>query len=469
MSNEPSDFLTGELDETHDPDLKSWVDSANDPATDFPLQNMPFGVGLLEGSDQPPFPCVALGDQVVDLLAVLESGLLGEPEDEAEAAEMEEVLITPWVDSEAWGGIRSRLIELFSHGNTELKNDRKARMLALRPMKSVRMLLPMDPPANYTDFYASIHHATNVGRMFRPDQPLLPNYKWVPIGYHGRASSVVPSGMPVRRPYGQTKADDPAGGMGGGATTPPEFGPCKMLDYELEMGLVAGIGNLLSEPITIDAAREFLFGMVLLNDWSARDIQKWEYQPLGPFLAKNFATTISPWVVTMDALKPFRCAAAKREAGDPAPLPYLNDPYDQDFGAYDIQMEAYIRTEAMRKKGVEAHRLSRGNLKDLYWTPGQLVTHHTSNGCNLEPGDLLGTGTVSGPTPESRGCLLELTWDGPGKPRVPIQLPGGETRTFLQDGDEVIFRAFCERPGFRRIGFGECRGEIVKAFKSDLD
>ncbi len=459
MATRPSDHFTGELDETHDPDLKSWVESANDPRTDFPLQNLPFGVGVLEGTDLPPFPCVALGDQVVDLYAVLEAGLLGEAEDDQDAAEFEELLAAPWLDPGAWGGVRSRLVELFSHGNTELKNDRKARTLALRPMKSVRMLLPMDPPGNYTDFYASIHHATRVGSMFRPENPLLPNYKWVPIGYHGRASSVVVSGTEVVRPRGQIKADDPAGGP----ATPPVFGPSKMLDYELEMGLVAGLGSGLGEPVPIAEARDFLFGMVLLNDWSARDIQKWEYQPLGPFLAKNFATTISPWVVTADALRPFRCAAARREPGDPAPLDYLNDPYDQDFGAYDVTMEVYLLTERMRRAGAEPARLSTGNLRDLYWTPAQLIAHHTSNGCNLEAGDLLGTGTVSGPTPESRGCLLELTWDGPGRPRTPIQLPGGETRTFLQDGDEVIFRAFCEKPGFRRIGFGECRGIIRPA------
>jgi fumarylacetoacetase len=447
------------LDETHDASLKSWIESANDPATDFPLQNLPFGIGLIEGADLGPFPCVALGDQVIDLFALLEAGLLVDSDDEDEMLEFEEFLGMPWTDPGAWSGVRARLVELFSAGNNELKNDKKARTLALRPMKSVRMLLPADPIPNYTDFYASIHHAKNVGSMFRPDNPLLPNYKWVPIGYHGRASSVVTSGTEIVRPKGQTKADDAPGA----SVTPPTFGPCKMLDYELEMGIIVGPGNAMGEPIGIDEARSQIFGMVLLNDWSARDMQKWEYQPLGPFLAKNFATTISPWVVSVEALEPFRCAAAKRDAGDPAPMDYLNDKDDQASGAFDIQMEVFIRTAKMREAKVPEHRLSKGNLKDLYWTPAQLLTHHTSNGCNMDPGDLIGTGTVSGPTAESRGCLLELTWDAPGKPRVPVQLPGGETRTFLQDGDEVIFRAFCEKPGFRRIGFGECRGMISAA------
>lgn len=447
------------LDETHDPSLKSWLESANDPATDFPLQNLPFGIGVIEGADMLPFPCVALGDQAVDLYALLEAGLLGGSDNDEESMEFEEFLGSPWTDPAAWTGVRSRLVELFSAGNTELKNDKKARTMALRPMKSVRMLLPADPVPNYTDFYASVHHATNVGRMFRPDNPLLPNYKWVPIGYHGRASSVVASGAEIVRPCGQTKADDAPGA----APTPPAFGPCKMLDYELEMGLIVGPGNRMGEPISIDEAREHLFGMVLLNDWSARDMQKWEYQPLGPFLAKNFATTISPWVVTSDALEPFRCPAAKRDASDPAPMDYLNDPADQASGAFDVQLEVFILTPKMRSAKREPHRLSRGNLKDLYWTPAQLIAHHTSNGCNMDPADLIGTGTVSGPTPESRGCLLELTWDAPGKPRVPVQLPEGESRTFLQDGDEIIFRAFCEKPGYRRIGFGECRGVIKPA------
>ncbi|MBN8644943.1 MAG: fumarylacetoacetase [Planctomycetes bacterium] len=447
------------LDETHDVSLTSWLESANDPATDFPLQNLPFGIGVIEGADLGAFPCVALGDQCVDLFALMESGLLGEAEDDDSAAEFEDFLAAPWLDPQAWSGVRSRLVELFSSSNTELKNDRKARTLALRPMKSVRMLMPMDPVPNYTDFYASVHHATNVGRMFRPDNPLLPNYKWVPIGYHGRASSIVASGTPVVRPNGQTKSDDAPGA----APTPPSFGPCKMLDYELEMGLVIGPGTDLGHAVPIDEAWEQIFGMVLLNDWSARDVQKWEYQPLGPFLAKNFATSISPWVVTLDALEPFRTHAMKRDPGDPAPLPHLHDPYDQDFGAFDIRMEVLLQTAEMKKRSVAPHRLSLGNLKDLYWTPAQLVAHHTSNGCNLEPGDLMGTGTVSGPTPDSRGCLLELTWEGPGQPRKPIQLPTSESRTFLHDGDEVIFRAWCEREGFRRIGFGECRGVISPA------
>ena len=446
------------LDETHDPSLQSWVESANDPSTDFPLQNLPFGFATLKGTQEPPFPCVALGDQVIDLFALLEAGFF-ETEDEEEAMELEAILVSPWIDPGTWMYVRHRLVEIFTKGNRELQSDKKTLMLALRPMKAVTMLMPIDPVPNYTDFYASVHHASNVGAMFRPDNPLLPNYKWVPIGYHGRASSIVVSGTPIVRPNGQTKADDgPCA-----APTPPAFGPCKMLDYELEMGFFAGPGNAQGEPIAIGEARDHLFGMVLLNDWSARDMQKWEYQPLGPFLAKNFASTISPWVVTAEALEPFRVPVAPRPAGDPAPMGYLTDAEDQQSGAFDITMEVYLQTAQMREKNVAPALMSRGNLRDLYWSPAQLIAHHTSNGCNLEPGDLLGSGTVSGPAADSRGCLLELTWDAPGKPRKPVTLPTGETRTFLQDGDEVIFKAFCERSGVRRIGFGECRGRIEPA------
>lgn len=315
---------------------------------------------------------------------------------------------------------------------------------------------------NYTDFYASIHHASTVGAMFRPDNPLLPNYKHVPIGYHGRASSIVVSGTDIRRPRGQQSPpdDNPAAG--------PSFGPCKLLDYELEIGAFIGPGNTLGEPISIANARDHIFGLCLLNDWSARDIQKWEYQPLGPFLAKNFASTISPYIVTLEALEPFRAPGFSRGPTDPAPLPYLNDEQDRAAGGFDITLEVFLQSADMLKRGLSPIRLSRGSFKDMFWSFSQMIAHHTSNGCNLQPGDLLGSGTVSGPTPESRGCLLELTWDGIGadgkpKPRRPIELPSGEKRVFLADGDTVIFKAFCEREGFRRIGFGECRGTILPA------
>jgi len=291
---------------------------------------------------------------------------------------------------------------------------------------------------DYTDFYASIHHATNVGSMFRPDNPLLPNYKYVPIGYHGRASSVIVSGTPFSRPSGQIRDD---------ASQDPSFGPSRRLDYEMEIGAFIGRGNRLGEPVTVESAEEHVFGLCIVNDWSARDIQTWEYQPLGPFLAKSFATSVSPWVVTLDALEPFRVPAFARAAGDPEPLPYL-----QPSGmGIDINVEVAIKTATMEKP----QRLSRGNFRDMYWTLAQLVAHHTSNGCNLQSGDLLASGTVSGESKESRGSLLELTWRG----SEPIELPGGEKRTFLQDGDEVIMRAWCEKDGLR-VGFGECRGTV---------
>jgi fumarylacetoacetase len=323
----------------------------------------------------------------------------------------------------------------------------------LLPQAEAELLLPA-AIGDYTDFYASVHHATNVGSMFRPDNPLLPNYKWVPIGYHGRASSIVPSGTPVVRPRGQSKPPEAAA---------PAFGPSRSLDYEMELGLFVGPGNRRGEPIPLARAEEQIFGFCLVNDWSARDLQSWEYQPLGPFLAKNFATTISPWVVTLEALEPFRAPALVRPPGDPAPLPYLDAPGNAERGAVAVTVEVYLSSARMRREGTEPVRLSRGSAADLYWTPAQFVAHHSSNGCDLRPGDLLASGTISGPAKESRGCLLELTWRG----AEPLALPGGETRTFLEDGDEVIMRGYCERPGAARIGFGECRGQIVPASESE--
>ena len=304
---------------------------------------------------------------------------------------------------------------------------------------------------NYTDFYASIDHAFRVGQLFRPDQPLLPNYKHLPIGYHGRASSIIPSEMPVIRPTGQSRPE-PAG-------TEPEFGPTKSLDYELELGLYIGQPNFLGTPIPIVDADRHLFGVSLLNDWSARDIQSWEYQPLGPFLSKNFATTISPWVTPMAALEPFRVAASPHPHDDPKPLPYLHSAADQERGALDIRLDVYLATETMRANKLAPFQLSQSNPRDLYWTPAQLIAHHTSNGCNLQTGDLLATGTISSPPESSGGCLLELTRNG----AKPIMLPTGELRTFLADGDEIILRGFCEAPGYPRIGLGECRGIILPA------
>jgi fumarylacetoacetase len=303
---------------------------------------------------------------------------------------------------------------------------------------------------DYTDFYAGIQHAINIGTLLRPDNPLLPNYKYVPIGYHGRASSIVPSGTPVRRPSGQRKRPD---------ETVPSFGPCRSLDYELEIGAWIGPGNALGEPIGIDAAESHVAGLCLLNDWSARDVQAWEYQPLGPFLAKDFATTISPWIVTAEALAPFRLPQAPRPEGDPEPLPHLQPAQDGRADAYDVALEVFIRSEAMRARGAAPHRLSRGTMRDLYWTLAQFVAHHSSNGCNLQPGDLFGTGTISGRDAGSFGSLMEISRGG----REPLALPGGETRTYLADGDEIILRASAAREGFATIGFGECRGTIMPA------
>ena len=320
---------------------------------------------------------------------------------------------------------------------------------AFTPMDGAILLKPVQS-ANYTDFYASIHHATRAGRLFRPEQPLLPNYKFVPIGYHGRASSLVVSGTPVRRPNGQTK---PIG------ENIPLFGPTRFLDYEVEVGIYITTGNELGDPVAIDRAGEVAFGISLLNDWSARDMQSWEAQPLGPFLAKSFATSVSPWVVPMAALAPFRCAAASRPAEDPSPIPYLCGENDQEAGAIDVTLEVFLTTSAMRAAALPAHRLSLANLRDLYWTPAQLIAHHTSNGCNLLPGDLLATGTVSGKEEESAGCLLELTVGG----TKPILLPNGERRSALEDGDQVALHGVCQRHGFPDVSLGECSGIVLPA------
>jgi fumarylacetoacetase len=413
--------------------MKSWLESANGHP-DFPLANLPFGVFRL-GSD--PRIGVAIGDQVLDLRGCQDAGLISEW---ACTRETLNELMSRGRDAAL--RLRKRLIELLQDGSAE--RDEVAKHL--RAQRDVEMLAPA-VVGDYTDFYASVHHATNVGSMFRPDNPLLPNYKWVPIGYHGRASSIVVSGTPVQRPVGQT-SDDPS--------TPPSFGESKRLDYETEVGVFIARGNELGEPIPIHEAEQHIFGLCLVNDWSARDLQTWEYQPLGPFLSKSFATSISPWVVTLDALEPFRIASYARPEGDPRPLPYLA--FDEDRGI-DITLEVSIRTERMRSENIEPHRLSRGSFRDMYWTIAQLVTHHTSNGCNLRPGDLLASGTVSGRANDSRGCLLELTWRG----TEPIELPSGETRRFLEDGDEVILRGWCEREGATRIGFGECRGVVLPA------
>ena len=436
-----------EPNSTHDPGLRSWVESANVQGTDFPIQNLPFGVFKRKGLNELPRVGVAIGDRVLDVTACRESGLFsGQAGEAAGACARPSLNPLMSLGSHLWSALRMRLSDLLSK---DLPREKALVEPALIPMSDVDMLLPVEI-GDYTDFYASIFHATNVGSMFRPTNPLLPNYKYVPIGYHGRSSSIVLSGTPVRRPCGQIKDE---------ADVQPTLSPARRLDYELEIGALVGPGNPLGVPVDISRAWDHIFGICLLNDWSARDIQTWEYQPLGPFLAKNFATTLSPWVVTMEALAPFRCPAFVRPQGDPPPLPYLSSPDDARYGGIDLNLEVYLSSRTMRAKSIEPVRLSRGNFKDMYWTLAQMLTHHASNGCNLRAGDLLGSGTVSGPTKDSVGSLLELTRGG----REPLTLPSGEERRFLDDGDEVIMRGHCEKEGAVRIGLGEARGVVTSA------
>jgi fumarylacetoacetase len=420
---------TAPIDATHDPALASWVESANAADTDFPIQNLPFGRFRTVANEDWRIG-VAIGDQVLDLRA---TGLV-------DHADMHRLMaLAP--------SARRELRAALSRGLRRGSASEGTWRAALHPMASVELGLPC-PIRNYTDFYVGIHHATAVGKLFRPDNPLLPNYKWVPIGYHGRASSIIPSGQPVRRPRGQV-AGDPA----------PQLAATQRLDHELELGFLIGAGNDLGEPIGIAQAEDHLFGVALFNDWSARDVQPWEYQPLGPFLAKNFASTVSPWIVTMEALAPFRAPFAHPE-GDPQPLPYLDDAANREAGALDISLEVRLQTAAMREVGQPPVVISRSNAAEAaYWTAAQLVAHHTVNGCNLQTGDLLGSGTLSGPRPGESGSLLELSGGG----KQAITLPNGEQRRFLEDGDTLILAGHCERAGARRIGFGLCSGTVLPA------
>ena len=435
------------IDETHRADLESWVESAAHPATDFPIQNLP--IGCFRASGRAARPGVAIGDEVLDLAAARKAGLLPTELAEVVSTCTDERSLNPLLAAgrEALASLRREVSAMLLAGTVEGDHARAERARLLVPLDDAELLLPARI-GDYTDFYASIHHATNIGSMFRPDNALLPNYKYVPIGYHGRASSIVPSGSAVRRPEGQTH-DDP--------TAPPVFAPTRRLDYELEVGALIGSGSALGRPIAIGDAERHVAGLCLVNDWSARDIQAWEYQPLGPFLAKNFATTVSPWLVTLEALAPFRAPAFRRAEGDPAPLPYLHADENERAGGIDITLEVLLSSARMRAARRPPMRVSIGSFTSMYWTIAQLLTHHASNGCNLQPGDLLASGTVSGDDPQSRGCLMERTWRG----TEPLALPTGETRRFLEDGDEVIMRGWCEREGFRRIGFGECRGVVT--------
>ena len=426
---------------------RSWVASANGHA-DFPLQNLPLGVFSVKGSA--PRSGVAIGEHIFDLEAALDAGLFdGAAKAAVEATRGGQLNAFFEQGSAARVALRERLLELLSEGST-LHGKIEAQGAKLLPLATdCQMHLPAKIN-DYTDFYVGIEHAQNVGKLFRPDNPLLPNYKYVPIGYHGRASTVRPSGTDVRRPKGQTL---PAG------QTEPTFGPCARLDYELELGIWIGQGNEMGDSIAIGDAADHIAGFCLLNDWSARDIQAWEYQPLGPFLSKSFITSISPWVVTAEALEPFRRAQPARPEGDPQPLPYLFDKRDQAAGGFDIELEVLLLTEAMREQNLPAHRLTLSNSKYMYWTVAQMVAHHSVNGCQLQAGDLFGSGTLSGPENGQFGSLLEITEGG----KKPIELASGEVRKFLEDGDEIILRGRCTREGFASIGFGECRGKVLPA------
>ena len=422
------------IDATHDPALESWVESANDPETDFPIQNLPFS-RFRRSVDDAWQIGVAIGDQVLDLRR---AGLI-------DHVDMNRLM---QAGPAARRSLRHALSQALRRGSAQ----QAALRACLVPQRDVQLGLPCHI-ADYTDFYAGIHHATAVGKLFRPDNPLLPNYKWVPIGYHGRASSIGVSGESFPRPLGQTMAPD---------AKAPSFGPSRRLDYELEVAVFVGLPNPRGEPVPIERAEEHLFGLALLNDWSARDIQAWEYQPLGPFLSKNFATTLSPWIVTLEALAPFR-APLMRPAGDPQPLSYLDSAFDREAGAFDLTLEVWLQTAQMRAAGHAGARLSQSSFRDAYWTVAQMLAHHTVNGCNLQSGDLLGSGTLSGPASEQGGSLLELTGGG----KKELILANGERRTFLEDGDTVILRGGCDRPGYRRIGFGDCRGTVLQARRSN--
>ncbi|HPE60058.1 MAG TPA: fumarylacetoacetase [Thiolinea sp.] len=433
------------LNETHDPALQSWVTSANQAETDFPVQNLPFGVFRPRGSDTAFRGGVAIGDRIVDLAALQAAGLY-----DGQAAQALQACTDTCLNRfmamgpKAWSALRLALSRSLRSGSAH----EAAIRACLLPQAEAEYALPAQI-GDYTDFYTSIHHATNIGRLFRPDNPLMPNYRWVPIGYHGRSSSLNISGSDFKRPQGQIKLPD---------AEQPVFGPCKRLDYELEVGIFIGTGNAQGQPVPMEQAEAHVFGLCILNDWSARDIQAWEYQPLGPFLSKNFASTLSPWIVTLEALAPYR-SAWSRPAGDPQPLAYLDSEQNRSQGGFDLQLEVLLETAQMRKQGQAPFRLALSNFDHSYWTVAQMVAHHTVNGCNLQPGDFLGSGTMSGPQPGSEGALIERTKGG----KEPVVLANGETRTFLEDGDRIIMRAWCQGDKARRIGLGEVSSTVLPA------
>jgi fumarylacetoacetase len=434
--------MTISLNETHDPARRSFLDSANAPDADFPIQNLPFGV-FRPAAGAAPRVGVAIGDQVLDVAAA-SGAFTGLAAEAARACAASQLNVLMALGPQAWSALRLALSRGLSaeHGDATLRRH-------LTALAQAELVMPVMVP-DFTDFYASVFHATNAGQAFRPDTPLLPNYKYVPVAYHGRASSIRVSGTAFKRPRGQRMRADEAA---------PSYGPSRNMDFELELGFYIGVPSELGATIPVGEAGAHIFGFCLLNDWSARDVQAWEYQPLGPFLGKNFATTVSPWVITAEALAPFRTSAFARPAGDPAPLPHLDDADDRAHGGLDIMLEAYLASAQMRRSGLAPLRLSQTSFATTYWTVAQMVAHHTSNGCNLEIGDLIGSGTVSGPDKSSWGSLLELTARG----AEPLALPSGEQRGFIEDGDEIIFRGFAQKPGFPRLGFGECRAVVLPA------
>jgi len=433
------------LNETHDINLKSWLGSANSKESDFPIQNLPFAIFKEKNKNNSFSGGVAIGDQIIDLAALNKKGVFsGIVKESLEACSTHELNAFMSLGKPYWSALRLALSKALRVG-ADLEEVVKDCLVS---QSEAEYSLPCKI-GDYTDFYTSIYHATSVGKLFRPDNPLLPNYKWIPIGYHGRSSSIAVSGQEFKRPKGQLKAPDSAA---------PVFAPCKRLDYEMEVAIYIGKGNTLGDSVDINDAEDHVFGMSLFNDWSARDLQAWEYQPLGPFLAKNFASTVSPWIVTTEALAPYKMQWTRDES-DPQPMEYLESVNNRELGAFDIQLAVELETSAMREVKAQASRLSVSSFKHSYWTVAQMVAHHTVNGCNLMPGDMLGSGTQSGPTYEESGSLLELSNGG----KQIITLNNGEERTFLEDGDNVIMKGWCEKEGYNRIGFGLVSSKVLPA------